>query len=121
MHAYSRKKISFSVKANKLILNICTCLRQTNFIYGFTITRNFEEQPVITVSLRYPQGSPVFRKIKILSCPSKFIYFTNGYKKNQISFSNSGYCLLATPKGIVSLEQATRLKLSGVLLFQLVF
>lgn len=70
----------------------------------------------IKVSLGYYKLVPIFKKIKLLSTPSRFFFISFNAAKLMHSRSLATFCVLSTPKGLLTLSEAVRLKTGGKLL-----
>lgn len=91
----SFKEVSFCTK-------ILDLLWKENLIRGYTKTN----KGVITVLLRYHEGSPVCTRLTILSRPRDRLYLSL-LDLSRI-LDDFGILILSTPKGIMTREEAIR-------------
>ena len=99
-NAYNLHLSSIKVLKNNMTLNFLFLLYKQGLIRSFFILRNQKE---ILVYLKYKNKKPVIFEIKIVSKPSKRIYWSFStlflyYRK--YSFSN--IYILSTPKGLIT-------------------
>lgn len=91
----SFKDISFCTK-------ILDLLWKENLIRGYTKTN----KGIITISLRYHDGSPICTRLTILSRPRDRLYLSL-LDLSRI-LDDFGVLILSTPKGIMTAEEALR-------------
>ena len=91
----SFKEVSFCVK-------ILDLLWRENLIRGYNKTN----EGIITVFLRYYEGSPVCTRLVVLSRPRDRLYLSL-LDLSRVSY-DFGILILSTPKGIMTAEQAIR-------------
>lgn len=91
----SFKEVSFCVK-------ILDLLWKENLIRGYKRTN----EGIITVFLRYYEGSPVCTRLIVLSRPRDRLYLSL-LDLSRIS-DDFGILILSTPKGIMTSEEAIR-------------
>lgn len=72
---------------------------------------------IIEVHLRYVDGKGVISGLKILSTPSRRLYF--GYKELKPVRQGYGLGVVSTPKGIMTNREAQKAKVGGQLLFEI--
>lgn len=72
---------------------------------------------VIDVALKYVDGRGVIRGVRFVSVPSRRI--TRGYRELRPTLQGYGVAVLSTPKGIMTVEEAKKQKLGGVILFEI--
>jgi ribosomal protein S8 len=101
---------------NKISLTIVSILYKEGYISNYKIVKNKLE-----VYFKYINNIPLLKKekIKIISKPSKRIYFTNKELVNL--YSEQGYALhiISTPFGIMSLKNAIQIRQGGEYLFKI--
>lgn len=103
----------FIIKKTKNIEIILKFLFKGNFIKTYF---NFKNNFIVFLKFR---PSSIFKKIEIISLPSKKIY-VNLYKLKSIIYKNkNSFFLLSTSKGILSGEDALNLNIAGELLFKI--
>ena len=91
----SFKEVSFCVK-------ILDLLWRENLIRGYNKTN----EGIITVFLRYYEGSPVCTRLVVLSRPRDRLYLSL-LDLSRVS-DDFGILILSTPKGIMTADQAIR-------------
>jgi len=99
-NAYNLHLSSIKVLKNNMTLNFLVLLYKQGLIRSFFILRNQKE---ILVYLKYKNKKPVIFEIKIVSKPSKRIYWscsTLFFYYRKYSFSN--IYILSTSKGLIT-------------------
>ena len=72
---------------------------------------------VIDIKLKYVEGHGVIRGVKFVSTPSRRI--SRGYRELYSTLQGYGLGVISTPKGIMTVADARKAKLGGVLLFEI--
>nr|YP_448639.1 ribosomal protein S8 [Desmarestia viridis]AAS79026.1 ribosomal protein S8 [Desmarestia viridis] len=91
----SFQEVSFSTKVLDL-------LWKENLIRGYTKT----DDGIITVLLRYYEGSPICSRLIVISRPRDRLYLSS-LDLSRVS-NDFGVLVLSTPKGIMTAEDAIR-------------
>ena len=110
------KKEKVDLRGSHLLAEILKILRQEKFIYDYRMLED-KKQGVLRVYLR-KEGEPLRRISKIMrvSKPGLRIYT----KRNGIPkvLSGLGICILSTPQGILTGEQARKRSVGGEILLK---
>lgn len=112
-----------NVKRTKLNLEVLRLLYEEGFIDGFSIS---EDKPKnFSVFLKYKDGEPVLKKLKVISLPTRRVYVNYNTIKKELSrigifvVSTSRYGLVCTDSYFNNDEKL--LNMGGELLFQIIF
>jgi len=111
--AQKKYKHIIQCPVSALAINITTLLFQENLIRGFFIeTKN--KKYYVSILLKYGASKLIFQKLIFMS---KFF----SYKKNTIlKLQNGlGLYLISTSKGLVTNNNAAKLKLGGIVLIKM--
>jgi small subunit ribosomal protein S8 len=114
INAQKSKKRVFVHFKTKLSLKLVHILKNEGLILGYTCFE-FKSKNFIKIFLKYTNFLPVVSKIKLISKPSKRIFF----KKNSILKFNAnlGLILLHTNKGLLTHKQCILLNIGGEAIF----
>ncbi len=111
------KKERVDLRASALLTEILKIMRQEKFIYDYCLVED-KKQGILRVYLR-KQSEPTRKITKIMrvSRPGLRIYT----KKNEIPtvLSGLGICVLSTPQGVMTGEQAKRRSVGGEVLLKM--
>jgi small subunit ribosomal protein S8 len=107
-------KAEVQVKYSKICIQILNILVEEGYINGYKIIKN--DHYSIKIYLKYYNEKPVITKINRISKPGKRIYtsITTLWK----SSNGLGLNILSTSKGVLSDQNARRLKVGGEVLCQ---
>lgn len=112
-----------NVKRTKLNLEVLKLLYEEGFIDGFSISAN---KPLnFSVFLKYNEGVPVLKKLKIISLSTRRVYVN--YNTIMKKLSRTGIFVISTSRyGLVCSESYFNnderlLNMGGELLFQIIF
>lgn len=112
-----------NVKRTKLNLEVLKLLYEEGFIDGFSISAN---KPLnFSVFLKYNEGVPVLKKLKIISLSTRRVYVN--YNTITKKLSRTGIFVISTSRyGLVCSESYFNnderlLNMGGELLFQIIF
>jgi len=109
-NAITRKKDSLLAPNTKATKNILNILEEQGFIRGYQIKDNNS----LIINLKYYKNNPVINSLKVISKPSRRIYFS---KEEIIQWKNQSnkfdVLLISTNKGILTHQEALNLKLGG--------
>lgn len=112
-----------NVQRTRLNLEVLNLLYNEGFIDGFSISES--EPNNIFVFLKYINGNPVLKKLKIISIPSKRVYVNYNTIITNLVFR--GVFVLTTNRYGLLLSDSFRqnpegfIKCGGELLFQIIF
>lgn len=107
----AKKKFIFQPKT-KLTTSLLNILWDEGFIFGYKICNS--DLNLLKIFLKYKNGSPVINSLKIISKPSRQVYYSASdlwkldVKKNLI--------ILTTPKGLLTINECKQTKTGGKLL-----
>lgn len=105
---------SIYIKKNIFCIKILHCLYNHGFILGF-----FEFNNGIIIYLKNKGSVNAFTKIKILKNNGLSLYFR--YKdKNKLNYLKKDLVILSTSRGLLTLEEAYKLKVGGEFLFLII-
>jgi small subunit ribosomal protein S8 len=109
-----RRKATVASPASKLRERVLDVLQREGYIRGYTRREAGNGTAELVVELRYHEGRPVIRSVKRVSKPGRRVYSSvSGLPR---VFDGLGIAVLSTPKGVVSDQEARRLKVGGELL-----
>lgn len=114
--AIKHNKNICTIPLTNINLEILKVLYANGFIYSYTL--DYRKMKVL-VALNIIGDSNSMRQIKIISKPSKPIYYTIKQLKNRI-LKEGRFYILSTSSGILSSESALKLNSSGEVLFEIV-
>lgn len=103
-NAYMVYHIEASFKEVSFCLKLLDILWKENLIRGYKRSSN----GIVTVSLRYHEGSPICTRLTVLSSPKDRIYLSLLDLSRILNNSWSGVFILSTTKGIMSGEEAIK-------------
>jgi small subunit ribosomal protein S8 len=102
-------------KKKKICEKFLDVLWNEGFILGykncFQKTKTGRINNVTKVLLKYKNGKPVINKIKLVTKPSRRIYYTN--KQIWKMKTNETFIIFSTNKGLKTLDECQRLKIGG--------
>jgi len=106
----SKKRVIVCVKTT-IILKLTSVLKNEGFILGFT---HFEvnSKNFLKIFLKYTNFLPTISKIKIISKPSKRIFF-DSKSITKFNVNITGLLLLHTNRGVLTHEQCKLLNIGG--------
>lgn len=101
-------------KRKKICEKFLDVLWNEGFILGYRNCfqkNNNKNDSVTKVFLKYKNGKPVINKIKLITKPSRRIYYTN--KQIWKMKSNETLIVFSTNKGLKTLDECQKLKIGG--------
>lgn len=107
----AKKEFTFQPKT-KLTTSLLNILWDEGFIFGYKICSS--DLNLLKIFLKYKNGNPVINSLKIISKPSRQVYYSASdlwkldVKKNLI--------ILTTPKGLLTINECKQTKTGGKLL-----
>ena len=105
-------KNSVSVLKSKQVLSIINILEEEGFIKGYT-----EDKYTIDIWLKYVEGASVIQNIKVVSKPSKRVYFSIPDLIDWRNKTNTfDMLILSTTQGIFTDEVALKKGIGGEIL-----
>lgn len=113
-NAAMANKDKVKILASQMKLEITKILKEEGFIENFKYEDD-GKQGQITITLKCgPAKERVIHELRRISKPSRRVYCK--YSKIPIIKRGLGICILSTSKGIITGEQAKRLKIGGELI-----
>ena len=108
-----RKLATVSMPSSQVKENIAKVLLEEGFIasYKTTADQKVKQKQILTIDLKYSQGSPVIKEIKRISKPSLRRYSSIS-DLNEVK-GGLGVTILSTSKGIISYRKAKQLGIGG--------
>lgn len=110
-NAYRARKETVNLKGSKMLLAIMEILKKEGYIKDYRFIED-DKQGIIRVYLKYlDKNKPALMDIKRISKPGRRIYVN----KNEVPrvLRGLGIAILTTSKGILTDEQARKLKVGG--------
>jgi small subunit ribosomal protein S8 len=114
-NGHLRHRSSVICFASKLGQSVLSALWREGFIYGYRILENGSE---VEVFLKYSEGSPVVRKIKLVSMPGRPVYFSVQDLRQFQRRNSFAILVLTTPKGVLSCSEAISQNQGGKVLIE---
>jgi small subunit ribosomal protein S8 len=115
-NAITRKKADLLVPNTKVTKNILNVLEDQGFIRGYQLKSNNS----LIINLKYYKNNSVVNSLKVVSKPSKRIYFS---KEEIIQWKNQNnkfdVLLISTNRGILTHQEALNLNLGGEILISI--
>ena len=110
-NAQMRSLSSVVIPASKFRAKILDILKKEGYIAGYKISNDTKERNILSVDLKYENGSPVIKEIKRISKPGRRIYA----KADSIPRIQNGLglAIVSTSKGIMSDNEAKNNNVGG--------
>lgn len=103
-----------TVPSSKIKVAVARILKEEGYIKNYQVTRD-EPQPTLRIVLKYDDDrQPIISKLQRVSKPGRRIYV--GRDDIPWVLSGMGVAILSTPRGIITGQQARRLKVGGEVL-----
>lgn len=103
-----------TLPSSKMKVAIARILKEEGYIQNFQVTRD-EPQANLRIMLKYDENrQPVITTVKRVSKPGRRVYV--GRQDIPWVLSGMGIAVLSTPRGIVTGQQARRLRVGGEVL-----
>lgn len=115
-NAQAVKKESVKVSYSKMKEKILDILKDGGYVENAE-KKGRGAKKILDVKLKYGEGGGAINGIKLVSKPSRRLYF--GYKDIRPVKRGYGLLVLSTPKGILTGKEARKLKVGGEALFQI--
>ncbi|MFS8130800.1 MAG: 30S ribosomal protein S8 [Candidatus Dojkabacteria bacterium] len=109
-NAIERKKETVEIPSSKMLVSVAEILKKEGFIAGFTVKEE-KPQSTLIVELKYINGQSAIRELVRVSKPGIRKYV--GYKNVKKIMNGMGIAILTTPNGIVTGDEAKKLKIGG--------
>ena len=111
----SHKILSFKIIFNKNNFKTIKLLKKLNFIHKFTVVE-YNKLIYLNVYLYFYKNINVGTSIKVISKPSKFFFIS--YKSLRLLNKRTGssFLILSTPNGLLSHNEALKLRSTGLVL-----
>lgn len=101
-------------KYSRINEDICKLMTKLGYIDSYEIVKDNKNSKSINIILKYNDGQPALKDVKLISKPGRKIYI--GYKKMKKVLGGIGHGIVSTPKGIITQEEAKKLKVGGELI-----
>jgi small subunit ribosomal protein S8 len=115
-NAYAARKEGFQTPFSKLDHEIAKLLVRYRFLKDVQ-KRTTDKKHYLDIRLSYVDGMPRFQDFRIVSKPSRRVYF--GYRDIKAVRQGYGIGVLTTPSGVFSNTEAREKKAGGEYLFQI--
>ena len=103
-----------TLPSSKVKVAVARILKEEGYIKNYQVTRD-EPQPTLRIVLKYDDDrQPIISKIRRISKPGRRMYV--GRDEIPWVLNGMGVAILSTPRGIVTGQQARRLKVGGEVL-----
>ena len=103
-----------TVPSSKVKVAVARILKEEGYIKNYQVTRD-EPQPTLRIVLKYDDDrQPIISKLRRVSKPGRRMYV--GRDEIPWVLNGMGVAILSTPRGIVTGQQARRLKVGGEVL-----
>ncbi|KZY33146.1 30S ribosomal protein S8 [Alcanivorax sp. HI0083] len=111
-NAQMAKKVQVEIPASKAKEAVAKVLKDEGYIAGYEVTG--DKKPVMTVELKYYEGSPVIEKIARVSRPGLRVYKSAGEIPKVKD--GLGVMIVSTNQGIISDRAARKANVGGELI-----
>ena len=111
-NAQMAKKVQVEIPASKAKEAVAKVLKDEGYIAGYEVTG--DKKPVMTVELKYFEGSPVIEKIARVSRPGLRVYKSAGEIPKVKD--GLGVMIVSTNQGIISDRAARKANVGGELI-----
>lgn len=116
-NAQKAKKESMKVPYSNLGFAVAELLAKHHYVES-AVKKGRMPKRVIEIKLKYDQtGQGTIEEIKVLSTPSRRLY--RGYKDFRPVRQGYGLAAVSTSKGIMTMQEAKKMKVGGQLLFEI--
>ena len=106
-----RMLTNVKIPSSKFRVKILDVLKQEGYISGYKIISDSQNKGILTVDLKYDNGSPVIKEIKRISKPGRRIYArADSIPRIQ---NGLGIAIVSTSKGIMSDYEAKNNNVGG--------
>jgi small subunit ribosomal protein S8 len=103
-----------TVPSSKIKVAVARILKEEGYIKNYQVTRD-EPQPTLRIVLKYDDDrQPIISKLQRVSKPGRRIYV--GRDDIPWVLNGMGVAILSTPRGIITGQQARRMKVGGEVL-----
>jgi small subunit ribosomal protein S8 len=103
-----------TLPSSKIKVAVARILKEEGYIKNYQVTRD-EPQPSLRIVLKYDDDrQPIISKIRRVSKPGRRMYV--GRDEIPWVLNGMGVAILSTPRGIVTGQQARRLRVGGEVL-----
>jgi small subunit ribosomal protein S8 len=109
-----RRRATVKSPASKLRERVLDVLKREGYIRTFERRRGADGRDELVVELKYHEGQPVIREVARVSRPGRRVY--SPVEAIPRIFDGLGIAILSTPQGVVSDQEARRLKVGGEVL-----
>ena len=113
-NAQMRGKSTVLTPGSKLRAWVLDVLADEGYIRGYEKSVDANGHPVIEISLKYFDGTPVIREVKRVSKPGRRVYM--GVKEIPAVRNGLGISIVSTPKGVMTDAAARAANVGGEVL-----
>lgn len=115
----SKKHRFKSITFNKSTIKIVKILYRSGVITNFIVTKNLpnNKQPNIKFTVLFYKNSSFFKKIKLISTPSKQFFVTKTTLKLSQKVFKTSLIIISTNKGLLTHQEAIALGLGGKVIY----
>ncbi len=111
-NAQMAKKVQVEIPASKAKEAVAKVLKDEGYIAGYEV--NSDKKPVMTIELKYFEGSPVIEEIERVSRPGLRVYKSAGEIPKVKD--GLGVMIVSTNQGIISDRSARKANVGGELI-----
>lgn len=115
-NAQAVKKESIKVSYSKIKEKVLEILKDNNYIESFE-KKGRAAKKILEARLKYNGNEGAINGIKLVSKPSRRLYV--GYKDIKPVKRGYGLLVLSTPKGILTGQEARKMKVGGEAMFKI--
>ena len=110
-NAQMRTLSKVKIPSSKFRAKILDILKKEGYIAGYQLSNDTKERNILSVDLKYENGSPVIKEIKRISKPGRRIYArADSIPRIQ---NGLGLAIVSTSKGIMSDNEAKNNNVGG--------
>lgn len=109
------KRDSLLIPYSEMDFSISKILAKTGYVKEAQ-KKAISRKNFIEIKLGYNGHDPILRNFKIVSRPSRHLYF--GYRELRPVKQGYGLGVVSTPKGVMTVSEAKKSKLGGEYLFE---
>jgi small subunit ribosomal protein S8 len=103
-----------SLPSSKVKVALARILKEEGYVKNYQVTRD-EPQPNLRITLKYDEDrQPIITQLKRVSKPGRRVYV--GRDEIPWVLNGMGIAILSTPRGIMTGQQARRLRVGGEVL-----
>ena len=108
------KKSLVECPMSSLKESVLIVLKKEGFIRGYTVKKDNDKKPVLSIELKYFEGKPAIKEIKRASRPGLRLYSSK--KDMPLNYGGLGISIVSTSKGLMSDHEARNANIGGEIL-----